>query len=1182
MQKFYFLFAFTIFSLGFSQSISLYNTNLGGAVYGPEQYFCTGEKFDLKVDAVASSTGDYLMTGETPGMFPLSAGSTPITFMATGTDKFSNPIDIGFSFSFYGIDYTKVVAGSNGRLVFTNDARLNNLVDNTTYIDRTFNVAPNISTLASKDYNKVFKNNPSQELDLAQIFFGYTNLVPKSQLPNVAYYYKRVTYNGKDGLLISFQNLTLTDYSSSYDSSVLLLQDGKIVIYVNQKTRDNYNAILGIQNESGTKAKVPLHSSGGNYNNGPWKSEGKAWLFTPNKQLTPVFKWTNNGNPIGANSDTLSNFTPSEGDVVKLEVTYLEDASILKTNQVIFKKIPTPVISSNSAGGCVSDVTLTVPNDPYLNFEWYREGNTTVLGTGNSYDATATGNYYVRALRKTLPICSVDSAPFSVNLNSTIPAFNATNLPLNFCDTTGAASKTINLYDYYPQNPSYTVLFTEGTVPVPNPANFVIAGNTVRNLNIKVNDAASGCSIDKDFPLRFDALPAKVTDLPKRYCFGETSVDVSQYLQDLAGPNFSVFDYEYSTNGTTYTSNFIFNPTQNPKIWVKISPKNSVSSTCTTISTIIFTEDPKVTANVPTTQLPPKCASAQTFDLASLIPEINPDPNVTVTFHNTLQDATTGSGAVSYNFRSGLGLTTLYIRAVSNITGCVSPDHPSITLLVYNKPNVLVNPISQSNCAGNTVFNLTQNADQLTDAAPPVTVTLEYYSTNGALLTPSQITNYDASIYGANPYIKVIYNTTCSDIINFNLAYNPKPVANQSDILICSETTYSLQDFKIKAVGNPSNYTFTDLSGNPLPASFDLTLLPQTINFLLKDNITGCTSDPQAITFVKGGNSPLLTTFADITECDSDFDGKTAFNLDSKKTIFTNDGSATFEYFKDAGLTQSISSNYTNETAFAQTVYVRITIPGFCPTVAKINLKVNTPTKSSKLDDKYFICYQNTVSSTTSYLPVKIDAGTENDYFLWSDGQTSQVATFDQPGNYSVTYKKGINGCPYTHTFTISDENQPKIQVINQTNISIEVIANGGEKPYLYYFNGVPQTSNILQNPTASSYDIQVESATGCFGPPQTVYFIKINNAFTPNGDGINDVWKIENIDKMERVSIQIVDRNGAKVFESITPDKSEWDGKMNGRALPTSTYWYVVSWYDAVTQKTEQRQGWILLKNRD
>ncbi|MCB4235230.1 gliding motility-associated C-terminal domain-containing protein [Kaistella anthropi] len=44
-----------------------------------------------------------------------------------------------------------------------------------------------------------------------------------------------------------------------------------------------------------------------------------------------------------------------------------------------------------------------------------------------------------------------------------------------------------------------------------------------------------------------------------------------------------------------------------------------------------------------------------------------------------------------------------------------------------------------------------------------------------------------------------------------------------------------------------------------------------------------------------------------------------------------------------------------------------------------------------------------------------------------------------------------------------------------------------------------------MRNPTASSYIVQVESATECLGEPKTIYFIKIHNAFSPNGDGIND-----------------------------------------------------------------------------
>ena len=233
---------------------------------------------------------------------------------------------------------------------------------------------------------------------------------------------------------------------------------------------------------------------------------------------------------------------------------------------------------------------------------------------------------------------------------------------------------------------------------------------------------------------------------------------------------------------------------------------------------------------------------------------------------------------------------------------------------------------------------------------------------------------------------------------------------------------------------------------------------------------------------------------------------------------------------------------------------------------------MNTPSKSSTLLPKYFICYNETIP---------IDAGSENTGWKWSTGETTQTISICKHGNYSVVLTNS-SGCSYTHNFIVSDENQPKIEVINLTNNSIEVIASGGVKPYRYYFNGVPQSSNILNNPTDRSYVIQVESATGCFGPPKTIYFIKINNAFTPNSDGINDVWNVEDLDKMEQVSMVIVDRNGTKVFESTDPNKTEWDGKQNGRTLPTAAYWYIISWYDAVTQKTEQRQGWILVKNRN
>lgn len=272
--------------------------------------------------------------------------------------------------------------------------------------------------------------------------------------------------------------------------------------------------------------------------------------------------------------------------------------------------------------------------------------------------------------------------------------------------------------------------------------------------------------------------------------------------------------------------------------------------------------------------------------------------------------------------------------------------------------------------------------------------------------------------------------------------------------------------------------------------------------------------------------------------------------------------------------TQEIQANFTNTTSFAQIIYGTVTSASFCPTSFEIKLTVNTPTKSNNIQPKYLICYGDTVS---------VDAGAENVKWEWSNGQTTQIAQFTQAGTYSVKLTNA-KGCFYTETFVISDENQPKIQQVNQNNDRVEVIATGGISPYQYSFDAGAtwQASNIYLNPTAESYTIQVRSANGCLGAPKTLYTIVVNNVITPNGDGHNDTWTIKNLNEMENVEIIIADRYGKTVFHSTDRNNLIWDGTYSGRVLPTATYWYVVKWFDAITQKNEIRQGWILLKNRD
>lgn len=80
--------------------------------------------------------------------------------------------------------------------------------------------------------------------------------------------------------------------------------------------------------------------------------------------------------------------------------------------------------------------------------------------------------------------------------------------------------------------------------------------------------------------------------------------------------------------------------------------------------------------------------------------------------------------------------------------------------------------------------------------------------------------------------------------------------------------------------------------------------------------------------------------------------------------------------------------------------------------------------------------------------------------------------------------------------------------------------------------------------------------------PPIRMY---IPNAFTPNGDGINDQFGIKG-EGIKDYRILVYDRWGEVIFESDTPDKL-WDGTYKGQAVQQDTYVYQV-----FTRSTGQR----------
>ncbi len=81
-------------------------------------------------------------------------------------------------------------------------------------------------------------------------------------------------------------------------------------------------------------------------------------------------------------------------------------------------------------------------------------------------------------------------------------------------------------------------------------------------------------------------------------------------------------------------------------------------------------------------------------------------------------------------------------------------------------------------------------------------------------------------------------------------------------------------------------------------------------------------------------------------------------------------------------------------------------------------------------------------------------------------------------------------------------------------------------------------------------------------------------SGISPNGDGFDDVWFIENIDEHPLNRVYIYDRWGNRVWDTqgYSNQANFWDGKkLNGNTLATGTYFYVIEIEGLQTQK-----GWV------
>jgi gliding motility-associated-like protein len=118
-------------------------------------------------------------------------------------------------------------------------------------------------------------------------------------------------------------------------------------------------------------------------------------------------------------------------------------------------------------------------------------------------------------------------------------------------------------------------------------------------------------------------------------------------------------------------------------------------------------------------------------------------------------------------------------------------------------------------------------------------------------------------------------------------------------------------------------------------------------------------------------------------------------------------------------------------------------------------------------------------------------------------------------------------------------------------------------------------TSAFVANPTKSypaagvyNISLRVSNPLSCVSSPYSLPVVVLAapvagairppNAFSPNGDGINDTWVIAGLAQYPDCIVEVFNRYGQKVFRS-NGYGSSWNGTLNGAALPIGTYYYVI-----------------------
>jgi gliding motility-associated-like protein len=511
-----------------------------------------------------------------------------------------------------------------------------------------------------------------------------------------------------------------------------------------------------------------------------------------------------------------------------------------------------------------------------------------------------------------------------------------------------------------------------------------------------------------------------------------------------------------------------------------------------------------------------------------------------------------------------------YLSAASTVTSSTI-QNPSFT---FNTPGIhtISLTISSAGINASTTKTLQVNACPATTVnVTPVNASCAGSCNGSAMIsangggpftyswTPSVSSSSVATGLCTGTYTCVITNScgvSTTKIVNIS---TPSPLnvnVNGGGAPVCLGSGVNLS---LSVSGGSPSYVYSWNTGSTLSSvSVTPAIMPITVYSVIVTDAQGCTASKSVTISVI--QQPILSVSSPSTNV--------CFGYTMTATA---NGGSNYQW----------STGSTNQSVviqpFSSSVYSVVgTNSGMCSDTAFLSITVLPLPNVSASASSTLACIGQTISLNAT--------GNATTYYWQPIGLFGPSQVVQVPGSTTYTlYGQSSNGCGNLNTvFVDVQSGNSVIPVVTPSVIcagdSAILTVVGGVVPF-WSSNAVPNTSVVMPI-TNTSYTAHATDFNGCSS--DIVFQVLINSdcdvmvysGFTPNGDGINDYLVIDNIEKYSNNKVDVYNRWGNKIFSTTQYDNmnNHWDGKQNGKAVTSGTYFYIIETKDGI------KKGWIEL----